>query len=61
MVNQNKEQEPNFIPAYDLLDVVEKIEKLKKFNSANEKLQQNNENKEKIGFKFPDDDSTEGK
>ena len=60
-MNQNQEQEPNFIPAYDLLDVVEKIEKLKKLKSANEKLLQNDDNNKKIGFKFPDDDSSEGK
>ena len=60
-MNQNEDQEPTFIPAHDLLNVVEKIEKLGKFKSANEKLLHNDDDNKKIGFKFPEDDSSEGK
>ena len=54
-----KEEEPNFIPAYDLLDVVEKIEKLGKFKASNEKLRVNDESDKNFDLS-PSNDATNG-
>ena len=52
---QNQEDEPNLIPAYDLLDVVEKIEQLGQLKQANAKLQENDVGNKKLNIPFSND------
>ena len=52
---QNQEDEPNLIPAYDLLDVVEKIEQLGQLKQANAKLQENDVGNKKLSIPFSND------